>query len=59
MPQILDEMYHTIACKSAIKANDITSASELEKLVKAIFSDDRIRYCPHGRPIMFKLPKGN
>ena len=57
MPQILDEMYHTIACKSAIKANDITSASELEKLVKAIFSDDRIRYCPHGRPIMFKLTK--
>lgn len=57
MPQIIDEMYHTFACKSAIKANDITSTAELEELVRIIFSDDRIRYCPHGRPVMFKLTK--
>lgn len=57
MPEILDDMYHTFACKAAIKANDITSISELSVIVKTILTDERIRYCPHGRPVMFKLSK--
>ncbi len=57
MPEILDDMYHTFACKAAIKANDITTLSELSVIVKTILTDERIRYCPHGRPIMFKLTK--
>ena len=57
MPEILDDMYHTFACKAAIKANDITSLSELSVIVRTILTDERIRYCPHGRPVMFKLSK--
>lgn len=57
MPEILDNMYHTFACKAAIKANDITSLSELSVIVRTILTDERIRYCPHGRPVMFKLSK--
>ncbi|MGN0641653.1 MAG: DNA mismatch repair endonuclease MutL [Huintestinicola sp.] len=57
LPEILDDIYHTIACRSAIKANDITGIDELKSLVKQILTDDRIRYCPHGRPVMFKLTK--
>ena len=57
MPEILDDMYHTFACKAAIKANDITSLAELSEIVKTILTDERIRYCPHGRPVMFKLSK--
>lgn len=57
MPEILDDMYHTFACKAAIKANDITSIAELSEIVKTILTDERIRYCPHGRPVMFKLSK--
>ncbi len=57
MPEILDNMYHTFACKAAIKANDITSPAELSEIVRTILSDERIRYCPHGRPVMFKLSK--
>ncbi|MCH5192719.1 MAG: DNA mismatch repair endonuclease MutL [Oscillospiraceae bacterium] len=57
MPEILDDMYHTFACKSAIKANDITSLAELSEIVKTILTDERIRYCPHGRPVMFRLSK--
>lgn len=57
MPEILDDMYHTFACKAAIKANDITSLTELSEIVKTILTDERIRYCPHGRPVMFKLSK--
>ncbi len=57
LPEILDDMYHTIACHGAIRANDITDTEELKYLVSQILSDDRIRYCPHGRPVMFKLTK--
>ena len=57
MPEILDDMYHTFACKAAIKANDVNTLSELFVIVKTILTDERIRYCPHGRPVMFKLTK--
>lgn len=57
MPEILDDMYHTFACKAAIKANDITTLKELSEIVRTILTDERIRYCPHGRPVMFKLSK--
>lgn len=57
LPEILDDMYHTMACRGAIKANDITGIDELKSLVGQILSDERIRYCPHGRPVMFKLTK--
>ncbi len=57
MPEILDDMLHSIACKASVRANDKTSPKELEAIVKRIFSDERIRYCPHGRPVMFKLTR--
>ena len=57
MPEIMDDMYHTFACKAAIKANDDSSPKELMWLVKEVLSRDDIRYCPHGRPVMFKLTK--
>lgn len=57
MPEILDDMYHTFACKAAIKAHDSNSPKELLWLVKEVLSRDEIRYCPHGRPVMFKLTK--
>lgn len=57
MPEVLDDMYHTFACKAAIKAHDTNSPKELMWLVKEVLSRDEIRYCPHGRPVMFKLTK--
>ena len=53
---IVDELYHSIACKSAIKANDINDKSELISLVKKIYND-KIKYCPHGRPVLITLTK--
>ena len=57
LPEILDEMYHSMACKGAIKANDETTAEELSDLLSQVLADERIKYCPHGRPIMFELTK--
>lgn len=57
MPEILDDMYHTFACKAAIKANDKNDLKELSSIVRTLLENETIRYCPHGRPVMFKLTK--
>lgn len=57
MPEVLDDMYHTIACKAAIKANDKNQIEELKVLALKIYEDENIRYCPHGRPVMIKITK--
>lgn len=54
---IMDEIYHSIACKSAIKANDKSNVLELKSLVENIYDKENIRYCPHGRPVMIRLTK--
>lgn len=55
--ELFDELYHSIACKAAIKANDNSSIIELQALVNNIYERDDIRYCPHGRPVMIRLNK--
>ncbi|NLP26658.1 MAG: DNA mismatch repair endonuclease MutL [Clostridiales bacterium] len=54
---LLDEMFHTLACKAAIKANDKNSIEELKSLAEQVYFNENIRHCPHGRPIMFSLSK--
>ena len=51
-----DELLHTMACKSAIKAGMTTDATELAALVGKVQSGE-ILYCPHGRPVKYKLSK--
>ena len=55
--EIFDDILHTFACKSAIKAHDNTSLFELEQLAKRVWEDSAIRYCPHGRPIITEISK--
>ncbi len=54
---LFDDMLHTMACRSAIKANDHTDITELEVLARRVYNDKAIRFCPHGRPVMTVLPK--
>ncbi len=53
----LDNLYHTVACKSAIKAGFLTSDLEKLKLAKRVLSDNEVMYCPHGRPVAFEIKK--
>ncbi len=46
----LDWLYHSIACRAAIKAGDQTSELELKRLLAQVLGED-VRYCPHGRPV--------
>ena len=53
----MEWIYHNISCRSAIKAGDSSTAKELIDIAKTVFSDDSIRYCPHGRPVCIELSK--
>ena len=50
-PQALDELLHSVACKSAVRANDQNRLPELWELVQLLQNDPEARYCPHGRPV--------
>ncbi len=56
-PQVLDEIYHTIACRSAIKAHDKSSSFEQSFLIECLRQETDVKYCPHGRPVAAKISK--
>lgn len=53
----LDWIYHSSACRAAIKAGDISKPAELEALAKRVLTDDAVRFCPHGRPVCIEMTK--
>jgi DNA mismatch repair protein MutL len=57
LPEIIDDIYHSIACKAAIKARDRTSVPEMRTLAARVLSDEKIRFCPHGRPVVFTIKR--
>ena len=53
----LDWIYHSSACRAAIKAGDISKPAELLELAKRVLTDDSVRFCPHGRPVCIEMTK--
>lgn len=53
----LDWIYHSIACRAAIKAGNDTTDYELYDFTKRLLQNDDIRYCPHGRPVLIELSR--
>ena len=53
----IEDIFHSVSCKAAIKAGYITSNTELLELAKKVLYSDDIRYCPHGRPVAFEIKK--
>ncbi|HZJ77739.1 MAG TPA: DNA mismatch repair endonuclease MutL [Clostridia bacterium] len=57
IPKKLDWIYHSTACRAAIKAGDFTSRYELEHFVKKLLSMPEIKCCPHGRPVIIEMTR--
>lgn len=57
VPEKLDWLYHSTACRAAVKAGDRLDPKEMESFVERLLSDDSILYCPHGRPVLFELSR--
>ncbi len=53
----LENLFHTVACKAAIKGGSITSDEEKLRLAEKVLSSNEIMYCPHGRPVAFEIKK--
>lgn len=53
----MDDIYHRIACRAAVKAGNRTTDIEAAQLAERILSSDDIMYCPHGRPVAIRLTK--
>ncbi len=52
-----DWLYHSVACRSAIKAGDATTDYEMQKFIGELLKNPDIKYCPHGRPVMIKMTR--
>lgn len=50
-PEIIDDLLHNIACRSAVKAHDKNSGMELQQIITMLRNNEDVKYCPHGRPI--------
>lgn len=53
----IDWIYHSAACRAAVKAGSSMHPYEQEEFVKTVLSDDSVRYCPHGRPVLIELTR--
>ena len=51
-----DAVLASVACKAAIKAGRRSEPEELRAVAEAVMSG-RVKYCPHGRPVMTELTK--
>ncbi|WKC77783.1 DNA mismatch repair endonuclease MutL [Borreliella turdi] len=50
------DLYATIACRKAVKTNDILSLEFSKFLINEFFKLE-IKHCPHGRKIYYKISK--
>ena len=55
LPRQLEDFYHTVACRAAIKAHDRTPAPSLAELIEMLRQDGDADHCPHGRPVSVRM----
>ncbi|MEG8947027.1 DNA mismatch repair endonuclease MutL [Rosettibacter firmus] len=53
---IKDNLAKSYSCKAAIKAGDKLNEREMRILVDKLFATSMPYVCPHGRPIIIKIP---
>ena len=56
-PAFFDELYHSVACKAAVKGNRFSGEIELRELLDQLARRPQIRNCPHGRPVMIAISR--
>ena len=53
----INERFTQLACKSAVKAGNVLSESEINILLNGFAENDHVLLCPHGRPIVMQLSR--
>lgn len=52
----VDLQLATMACHGSLRAGDTLAASEATALLRALDQADFAGYCPHGRPVVARMP---
>jgi DNA mismatch repair protein MutL len=52
----LDEVLATMACHSVVRAGDVLTAEQALALLGELDDMDLRSHCPHGRPVLLRLP---
>jgi DNA mismatch repair protein MutL len=52
----LDHVLATIACHSVVRAGDVLEPHEAEALLRSMDGVDFRANCPHGRPVLLRMP---
>ncbi len=55
LPERMNELLATMACKAAIKAGKKMSKQEMMQLITDLFACETPFFCPHGRPTMIRF----
>ena len=53
--EMLSDLYHSVACRAAVKAGNVQGTVELQKLATEVLLNNDIKYCPHDRPVAFEI----
>jgi len=53
-----DKLLASLACKTAVKAGEPLSRPQMERLVEELFRLPRPGLCPHGRPVLLRMDRG-
>ena len=56
-PQLLDDLFHSVACRSAIKAGRGSKPQEQEEILRLLRENPTLRNCPHGRPVAVEITR--
>jgi DNA mismatch repair protein MutL len=54
--EALDHLFATLACHGSRRAGDAMAREEAEALLAALDASDFRSHCPHGRPVLVRLP---
>ncbi len=55
MPPSYEKALFAVACKAAVKGGREYPPEMVEGIVRAVMTDPKIRFCPHGRPVAFEV----
>lgn len=53
---VRDNLAKSFSCKSAIKAGDPLTETEMRSLIDQLFATRMPYVCPHGRPVVLRIP---
>ena len=55
--EIIEDRIATMACKAAVKGNNVMTFEEVSALLDQLLTLENPYQCPHGRPTMFSMTK--